>query len=412
MSDTEFNLAKNIKGTEKKKEADIIIDEYDEEDDGYEEEPSTNNNKSSDQMNKIMFLVIGAVVIIFLIIMIFMMLFSRSYTYEDIETIMANAAESYFQKYPESLPTGSSSVEISAAELSNAGEMKPLEEYLPEGSICSGSVNVQKSGNNYLYTPKLDCGDIYKTQELYRKVLEDNKTVSSGYGLYNKGGNKVFRGEVVNNYVQLDKTVWRILKITSAGEMVLITEGYEANSLPWDDRYNQNVQYQAGINTYSTSRIRESINALYELPEDSEDAELFLSNADKAKLVTYNLCTGRRGAEELGTDNAAECREVMRDQIIGLITISDYMAASTDANCKTATSAACQNYNYLVNGEEWWTNTPIKENTYQAYTVDTDGDIEIKNVNNYANLRPVVHMNSKVLYKSGDGSKDNPYMVK
>ncbi|MBR0361277.1 MAG: hypothetical protein IIX35_02765, partial [Paraprevotella sp.] len=48
----------------------------------------------------------------------------------------------------------------------------------------------------------------------------------------------IFPAMYLNNYIQLDKTVWRIMRITSTGEMVLITEGYEANSLPWDDRYN------------------------------------------------------------------------------------------------------------------------------------------------------------------------------
>ena len=98
--------------------------------------------------------------------------------------------------------------------------------------------------------------------------------------------------------------------------------------------------------------------------------------------------------------------------MIGLATVSDYMAASTEINCLTAASDSCLNYNYLVNGEEWWTVTAIKENTYQAYTVDTDGDIEVKNVNNYANLRPVVHLSERELFKGGDGSINNPYTIK
>jgi len=398
---------------EKKAAAQAVIDEYDDEDDEYEEiDEGSNSTLSKDQLTKVMFIAIGAVVVVFLIIIMVLALANRSYSYEDIETIMAQAAESYFNKHPESLPQGNSSVEISAAELSNAGEMKPLEKYLPEGVVCSGSVNVQKSAGGYLYTPKLDCGEKYATIELYRKILEDNKTVSSGYGLYNKAGNRVFRGEVVNNYLQLDKTIWRILRITSSGEMVIITEGYEANSLAWDDRYNQTVEYQSGINNYSTSRIKESLLHLYSLPEDSEEAEIFLSDADKTKLVSFDLFTGKRGADEVGSDNTVERAQLTKGQMIGLATVSDYMAASTDINCQTAASDSCQNYNYLVNGEEWWTVTAIKENTYQAYTVDTDGDIEVKNVNNYANLRPVVHLSERVLFKGGDGSINNPYTIK
>ena len=54
----------------------------------------------------------------------------------------------------------------------------------------------------------------------------------------------------------------------------------------------------------------------------------------------------------------------------------------------------------------------VKENTYEAYSIDTDGEIKTKTVNNYSNLRPVIHLNSRTLYKSGDGSKENPYIVK
>ena len=44
--------------------------------------------------------------------------------------------------------------------------------------------------------------------------------------------------------------------------------------------------------------------------------------------------------------------------------------------------------------------------------VNSDGEIKTKTVNNYSNLRPVIHLNSRTLYKSGDGSKENPYIVK
>ena len=105
MKDTDFNLAKNIKGTQssKEKEAEIIIDEYDEEDDDFEETPSSSNQPNmKDQMTKFAFVIIGGIVIIVLLIIIVLSLMNRSYTYEEIEQIMVNAAESYFKKNPES----------------------------------------------------------------------------------------------------------------------------------------------------------------------------------------------------------------------------------------------------------------------------------------------------------------------
>ncbi len=413
MKDTDFNLAKNITGTQKPKEADIVTDDYDEDEDDFEEVmPSSKGPNLKDQLTRYSFFIIGGIVIFVLLMIIIMSLLNRSYTYEEIEEIMVTAAESYFQKHPESLPTGTSSVEIDCGTLSAAGEMRPLEDYVPEGSICTGSVNVQHSNGSYLYTPKLNCGELYTTQELYRKVESDNKNSQNGYGLFSKAGNMVFRGEVVNNYVQLDLRLWRIVKITSTGEMVLITAEYPSYGLPWDDRYNQSVDYASGINTYATSRIRETLNGYLNYPEDTEEVELFLSDKDKTRIVPFNLCTGKRSKTEVGSNNASECKEVAKNQLVGLLTVSDYMAASTDANCKNSTSSSCQNYNYLVNGEEWWTITPAKENTYEAYSIDTDGEIKVKTVNNYSNLRPVVHLNSKTLYKSGNGTKQNPYIVK
>ena len=100
--------------------------------------------------------------------------------------------------------------------------MKPLAEYVGEDKTCSGVVQVEKSGTNYLYVPYLNCGDDYVTLELYRKVLANETIVTSGYGLYQTNGSYVFRGEVVNNFVKLGESMWRIVKITSNNTMYLI----------------------------------------------------------------------------------------------------------------------------------------------------------------------------------------------
>ena len=90
MKDTDFNLAKNIKETQttKEKEAEIIIDEYDEEDDYEEQTSSYNQPNMKDQMTKFAFVIIGGIVIVVLLIIIVLSLINRSYTYEEIETIM------------------------------------------------------------------------------------------------------------------------------------------------------------------------------------------------------------------------------------------------------------------------------------------------------------------------------------
>ena len=55
-------------------------------------------------------------------------------------------------------------------------------------------------------------------------IIANEKIVTSGYGLYAVNGNYVYRGELVNNYVKFGKTLWRIVKITSNNNIVLISD--------------------------------------------------------------------------------------------------------------------------------------------------------------------------------------------
>ena len=248
---------------------------------------------------------------------------------EDIEEIMISAAESYFQNHEESLPKkegGTQTVDV--AVLAAEGYMKELSKYTD--AACSGSVKVEKAGGTYLYIPNLNCGDSYASQRLVEKVRSDNQVVSSGYGLYHKNGNYVFRGETVNNYVQLDNALWRIVKIVSGDEIVLVKDEPLGTLVPWDDRYNEVANYNAGINNFQSSRIKESLLELY-TTKDETIIKSLLSNKDKSKMVGFNQCIGKRATNETGAEQAVECKEVAKDQKIGLLTAADYMAVARSA---------------------------------------------------------------------------------
>ena len=82
----------------------------------------------------------------------------------------------------------------------------------------------------------------------------------------------------VDNYVKLDNSLWRIVKITANDEVVLISQDGAGYATAWDDRYNEAKEYDAGINQYGVSRMREFLNKLYTNPShDAEDGEYLLS---------------------------------------------------------------------------------------------------------------------------------------
>ena len=401
-----FNIGKNtnqINDTESKEE-------------NYEKVTTTstnNNNKNNDmkkRMVKFMLIVCGGIIIILLIALLMSAFTKKEYSYTEIEEVLKEAAESYFEDHPDSLPEKEDQiVEIDSSNLVAEGKMETLSEYTGEDKTCSATVQVEKVSSEYLYTPYLNCGNDYTTEQLYQKVLSQNQIVISGYGLYNEGGIYRFRGEKVNNYVKLDKVLWRIVKITADNNIVLISKDDVDYPTVWDDRYNKEFGYTTGINNYSSSRIKETLESLYNKKSSSESA--FLSSNDKKNIISHNACTGKRTLAQTGTDNAIECSSVEKAKV-SLLTLSDYMASSIDADCVNAESAACQNYNYLATDYDWWLITAVNGVSNESLSVNNHGEIEILNSSNSSGIRPVIYLNSKTLVKDGKGTKSKPYTIK
>ncbi len=358
----------------------------------------------------------GIILIITIILLVILFIISnaspKSYTYDQIETILEKAAISYFKDHPESLPQNEGSIiEIDSSNLVAEGKMKELSEYTGEDVACTGTVQVELAGSEYLYTPYLNCGEAYSTVELYKKIV-DQGVVTSGYGLYANKGSYVFRGEKVNNYVKLDNNLWRIIKITPNNNIVLISNELVGYGNVWDDRYNEGKTYEAGINQYSVSRMHDYLDKIYKNPsKDEEDKEYILSKYDKTKIVSFDLCIGKRSQKSEGKDNTIECSKKMRNQRIGLLTVSDYINASLDPNCKSVSSMSCGNYNYLSQIGAWWLITADKDDSSQVYEVNQSGKIVSQPASNYTGVRPVVYLNSRVLYKTGTGTLKHPYDI-
>ena len=407
---------------QKPKDEENYIDDEEEDIDEEADEASTSTsskgislfggsgNDAKQKMISLMLIIVGITLIILIILFIASLFTKKSYTYTDVENIMKKAAISYFADYPEYLPTQDGSiVEVDAVNLISAGKMKDLSEYLGNEAACSGAVQVQKAGSDYLYTPYLNCGESYLTQELYKKVV--GETVTSGDGLYVSGNAYIFRGENVDNYVELDNSLWRIVKVNSDGSMALILAKGITYTQPWDDRYNEEQRFEAGINQYSVSRVKDYLDKVYNNPS-KEDGEDILSDKDKSRLIPYSVCIGKRSVNSEGKNNSEECMQTLKGQYLGLLTLSDYLFASLDNNCKSVETRSCKNYNYLVIRDEWWLATANKDDTYSVYKISQSGSAKKETASTYSTVRPVIYLNSRVLLKSGEGTKEKPYKVK
>lgn len=403
-----FNLVKKPKKDENDFDEEEEVIELD------EDKPKTasNNDEAKKKMFKFMGIIVGITIVVLIILYLCSILMTHKYTYEDIETVLKDASVKYFEAHEDYLPVDDGDqVEVDSSNLVVEGYMKNLSEYLEEGVTCTGKVIVEKSGDEYLYTPYLSCGDTYSTEELYSKITNEDNIVTSGYGLYSYNGAYIYRGEEVNNYVQLENSLWRIVKVTSNNNIVLISNEGIPDGYYWDDRYNENKNYDSGINTYSASRVKEYLTNIYTNPS-ADDGEELLSSNDKAMTVSFNLCTGKRTTASTTNDNSEECSEVLQNQKYGLLTLSDYLYASIDTNCKSSENYSCSNYNYLSTDYDWWLVTANKDDDSEVFQVGRNGKVSVVSASNYATVRPVIYLNSKVLYAGGSGTADDPYTVR
>ena len=342
----------------------------------------------------------GVIFLLFIVLIIFLAIKGSKLDYNQIEEKMISAAKRYYSDNDDKLPTtDNGTVSISADELATSGYMKNLSKLVKnKNDVCSGQVTVTKNGDYLLYTANLTCGDNYQTKKL-KDVIAEN-AVTSGDGLYKMDEAYVFRGEKVNNYVSFADKVWRIIRINTDGTIRMI-DTTKRDDYPWDDRYNSSQNTYVGINDYSLSRAKDSIEEIYNTE---------FTDTDKAYFVKYDLCVGKRSRETTINDATVECSAFIENQNLGLLTPNEYVLASLSDKCDMPESSECTNYNYMAYIGSTWTLTADKDTTYKVYKLS--GVAFLTDASNYSQFKVVAHINSQVTYVSGDGTEENPYVFK
>lgn len=359
-------------------------------------------------------IIILSVFIVFIVGIILARIFITSkLSYEKIEEKMRDEAIKYYNKHTELLPnTDDGEVTLNVQKLIDDGRMKPISKYLKDDSVsCNGKVIVTSNGDNYLYTPYLDCGKDYKTVTLTETLIDSSNIVSSGDGLYNMGDYYLYRGEYVNNYIKFAGQTWRILRINNDGTIrILQTENVtydDQKEFVFDNRYNSEAESDVGFNDFNISRLRDTLNDLY-------DSEMFSQN-DKSFMVLKNLCIGARNWDSTDNSGAIECSvQTPEKYALGLIQVNEFLLASIDTGCNAYNDGECTNYNYLANirGTSW-TMTPCityRVRTYKQFYMNRV--ISYTDTYNYKGIKLVTNISSHALYESGDGSEANPYVIK
>ena len=372
------------------------------------------DNKNNDRniikkkMLKVFMIILGIVLVIIFVLFIISIFFKKNYSFLELENLLKQSAIKFYSENKKELPkTEDHIVFIKSDTLIDAGYMKDFTEYTRKKISCSGNVKVQKKGKDYIYTPKIDCGKYYVTTTLKEQIMKTQGVTTTDDGLYNINNSYVFRGKSVNNYLKLDNNLWRIVKINSDNKIMLILNRLSEHTDSWDNRFNINNNSTIGINEYVKSRVYDRLDKIY----SNNEKNSVLSKNDKTKLAKFDLCIGKRSQNDTSHDGSAECSQTLKDQNIGLLPVYDFLNASLDSNCTSTMSPSCQNYNYLVTSTSWWMITPSDKNSYLVY--GSNGSfISSYYTSRSKKVRPIVYLRDDILYVSGNGTANNPYIVR
>lgn len=359
----------------------------------------------SKKMIGIMGILVGVVLVFIVLNMVGTSLFAKS-SYEDVEKIMQDATIKYLENNKDKVPKEiNGTVVVNDGDLIDGEYMKDIYRYTKNKKVtCSGYVNVTNINGNYRYTPFLDCGNAYKTVALVDYIKEHDLVVESGSGLYSEGNQLVYKGESINNYAKMNNKKYRIVKIVDDHIVLIYDENPSA--MAWDDRYNIDKKINIGINDYSISRVYEYLQQLY------DGNELF-TEKDKLLLTSFDVKVGKRKSADSDKMNGLEGANILSDQYISLLTVSDFLNASLDSNCVSSESKSCVNYNYFMDLKySFWTVTGDADTSYKVFKIDSGLGALLTNASSSSSVLPVVQLAKDAVYVDGDGSKNNPYTFK
>ena len=364
------------------------------------------------KLDKKFLVIAGCIILIPIFIIVFLAIMQGcsggTVTHKKYEEKMIFAAEKYFTDKNKLPKEEAELVTVDLDTLVKGGYIKSTESLLDD-STCEGEVSVRRNGSSvevngegFLnYTVTLGCAE-YKTTHLVDKIKEEIVTTESG--LYQIGEDYIFKGDKVNNYINIFDVSYRIMSIDNNNIIKLVKSEPEITSRIWDNKFNIEVNYSYGKNIYKDSVI------LTYLLNDYENAKKINKNTKK-HIVAYDACIGKRSSNDYTINKTLDCSEVLEKQVISLMNVSDFAMASSDPDCNSTRARVCKNYNYLSRvATSTWTLNAVTENTYETFFI-SDGLAEHQNANSYNEYNIVIYIDGNELYTSGEGTALNPYII-
>ncbi len=215
-----------------------------------------------------------------------------------------------------------------------------------------------------------------------------------------------FRGNVVNNYVSISNSLWRIMRINGDGSVKLVLN----DTLEEVSNYNNDFEK---FNEFDNTDIYKALDDYYKSTL-SEFEEIIASS----KYCIEEEIDKEKNEEDSSTYTLIITNKIPTFNCIGSSYSSYVTTLSVDDVLYAGANFEKDNDKYFLYNKDidniWWTLSlaKTKNKNFYPFSVNKNGKVEYSTSGDlYRGLRPVINIVRKTVVTSGDGTIDNPYII-
>lgn len=220
-------------------------------------------------------------------------------------------------------------------------------------------------------------------------MVEDNVGEEGGLQEDEDGSHFVGDGDEVHNYVKFstDSKFWRIISIDGSGNIKIIRDQDDGLMGVWQNKKQSNRDW-------ANTQVLKTLKSWYQ--------ENLSSYSD---VIVQNPEWILNEASDKNNPSAVNTVGVYTDSPIGLIRNEEIFDSNNVDGGNEVSS-------WLTGDGYQWTMTYYTGNNKNAWRVNNKGKFmnsSMDSSNTY--IRPVVYLKANILFASGDGSSDNPFVI-
>ena len=262
--------------------------------------------------------------------------------------------------------------------------------------------------------------------------------VNESSGLYAdkyQKGTYIYQGKNPNNYVNLNGDLWRIISIDENGNIKLISNEIvterEFDSKAYRDINGENTagtyckDADEGCNAWAAHQNLEGskeevVNGNFKgtVTKDSELLTYLNDNyynyISSYNIINHSVNIGSVKYESNLKSQTNDENSNTWNGKVALISLSDYVKASSEKNCDSLTKInenyeKCSNNNWLyLEDYNWWTLTPVSNASVELWYIGDAGYIDNTSADQILGIRPIIYLSKNIKFK-GNGTLNNPY---